>query len=531
MSDMTVVSPDDTQAVWLNGNHVPSVEADSTPPTDLLESTAEPILSLILQLCAALRRTPIRWCHWKSNAAIDRSATGENDLDLLVHRGDLAPFTALITGLGFKEAIAQPDKQLPGVLDYYGYDAPSDTVIHLHVHYQLILGHDAAKNYRLPIEEAYLASAQPDRYFLVPAPEFEFVVFVVRMILKHGTWDAMLGLEGRFAKTERLEFDDLLAQIDETRVHAILREHLPFLSVALFTACVDALHGRGSLWRRARIGYALQTQLTAHTRRPAAAALFLRFWRRGMWGIRKYVLRQPARKRFAGGGALIAIIGGDGAGKSSAIKGTTAWLGKTFRLQRMHMGKPRMSLLSFGIKVVLKIGRKLGVWSTRYDAQEIVARGEALRFPGYPWLLWHVVTAHDRYRAYIRARRLSTNGTVVICDRFPLPEVTLMDGARTGWLLAREDISPLVRRLVEMEQAYYRQILPPDLLIVLRVDPQVAQARRTDEEGEWVMARCQEIWDLDWDVEHYGTRLQIVDAGQPQAAVLAQVKAEIWSRL
>lgn len=517
----------------VNGHHAPQLAIQAAshvgdPAPGLTEVAGEPILSIVLALCSALRRTQIRWCHWKSNAAIDRSATGENDLDLLVHRADLAPFTALLTQLGFKEAIAKPDKQLPGVLDYYGYDAPTDTLVHVHVHYQLILGHDAAKNYRLPIEEPYLASARPNHYFLIPAPEFEFVVFIVRMILKHGTWDALVGLEGRFAKTERLEFDELLTQIDLDRVHAILRKHLPFIPVELFTQCVDALQGRVSLRQRLRTGRRLQQQLAAHTRRPAAAALFLRFWRRGMWGVRKYLLRQPARKRFAGGGALIAMVGGDGAGKSSAIQGTTAWLGKTFVLKRMHMGKPAMSPLSFGLKVLLKVGRKLGLWSTQYDVQEVLAKGETAQFPGYPWLLWHVVTAHDRYRAYIRARRLSTNGTIVICDRFPLPEVTLMDGARTGWLLERDDLSPFVRRLVMLEQHYYRHILPPDRLIVLRVDPLVAQARRTDEEGEWVKARCQEIWELTWDREHYGTRLHVVDAGQPQAEVLAQIKEHIW---
>ncbi|MEZ4683870.1 MAG: hypothetical protein R2932_57640 [Caldilineaceae bacterium] len=245
------------------------------PAADLMAQP--PILPIILQLCEALQREQIRYCHWKSNAAIDRSASGENDLDLLVHRADLSRFTAVLARLGYKEAIARPDKQLPGVLDYYGYDEASDTLVHVHVHYQLILGHDAAKNYRLPIEEAYLASARPDRYFMIPAPEFEFVVFIVRMVLKHATWDAIFGLESQFGKTERLEFDELLQQSDHERVQAILREYLPFIGVALFEQCVEALHQPSPIWRRIRLGYRMQQQLVAHTRRPGAAALFLRF--------------------------------------------------------------------------------------------------------------------------------------------------------------------------------------------------------------------------------------------------------------
>jgi hypothetical protein len=41
--------------------------------------------------------------------------------------------------------------QLPGVLDYYGYDWEAQRFVHVHAHYQLILGHGATKNYHIPI--------------------------------------------------------------------------------------------------------------------------------------------------------------------------------------------------------------------------------------------------------------------------------------------------------------------------------------------------------------------------------------------
>jgi hypothetical protein len=101
----------------------------------------------------------IGYCHWKSNNALDRSASGENDLDFLVSRPDIPRFTAILCRLGFKQARAPAEKDLPGVLDFFGYDDPADKLIHVHAHYQLILGHDRTKNHRLPIESAYLGSA------------------------------------------------------------------------------------------------------------------------------------------------------------------------------------------------------------------------------------------------------------------------------------------------------------------------------------------------------------------------------------
>ena len=45
-------------------------------------------LSAVINLCETLKTDGINYCHWKSNAAIDRSASGDNDLDLLVSRAD-----------------------------------------------------------------------------------------------------------------------------------------------------------------------------------------------------------------------------------------------------------------------------------------------------------------------------------------------------------------------------------------------------------------------------------------------------------
>ena len=130
------------------------------------------VLSLIRKLCQLLATERISYCHWKSNNALDRSASGDNDLDLLVSPADGPRFEALLIQLGFKQAKAPAEKEMPGVLDYFGYEAEADRLIHVHLHYQLVLGHDMSKNYRLPIEKQYLESAVQGDLFKVPAPEF-----------------------------------------------------------------------------------------------------------------------------------------------------------------------------------------------------------------------------------------------------------------------------------------------------------------------------------------------------------------------
>ena len=150
-------------------NHHPATSERSGNSHQDKIRTEKPALNLVRKFCEALADENINYCHWKSNNALDRSASGENDLDLLIGRADVSRFTEILARFGFKQAEASAAKQMPGVLDYFGYDEEAaERLIHVHAHYQLILGHDRTKNYRLPIEKPYLESAVYDELFKVP---------------------------------------------------------------------------------------------------------------------------------------------------------------------------------------------------------------------------------------------------------------------------------------------------------------------------------------------------------------------------
>lgn len=484
-------------------------------------------LNLIHKLCRILKKEGINYCHWKSNAALDRSASGENDLDLLIARDHIQRFTEILCGLNFKEARFQPDKELPGVLNYYGYDEDSEKLVHVHAHYQLILGDDTTKNYRLPIEKSFLASTVQGELFKVPSPEFELIVLIIRMMLKHSSWDAVLSFHADLSSTERREITYLTEQVDWFHLNVILKRDLPFLDVALFDSCLDSLQPGSSILSRYKIGRQLHRLLQAHARRSTLTDIFLKIWRRSVWGIRRYVFKRPKRKYFANGGAIIALVGGDGSGKSTAVNELYRWLSRNFVTTKIHLGKPRWSLSTYLVKGLLRIGRRLGLFSNKKVLVESPSNTPSIHPPSYPWLLWHVFTARDRYRAYIRARRFSTNGGLVICDRFPLPQIKCMDGAQTGRLIETGKLNPLRNFLITREEKFYQQILPPDLLIVMKVDPEIAVQRRADEDANWIRNRSLEIWELDWQ----DTPVHIIDAGQPMAEMLASLKSLVWRNL
>jgi thymidylate kinase len=236
---------------------------------------------------------------------------------------------------------------------------------------------------------------------------------------------------------------------------------------------------------------------------------------------------------------MIAIVGGDGAGKSTAIDTLHAWLSKNFRSTKIHMGKPSWSWTTITIRSILKMGQIIGLYPLEASFDETLEQ-KSLVSPGYPYLIREVCRARDRYWTYVKARRFASEGRLVILDRFPLPQIKLMDGAQAEQFIRQLNAGPqanrfltprtdnwLARLLVEMEESYYSQMILPEVLTVLKVNPAVAVQRKTNEDALSVEKRSTEIWELDWD----RTDAFVIDASKSKKEVAAELKTLIWSRL
>jgi thymidylate kinase len=488
---------------------------------------AEPALGLVRRLCEELRDEDIHCCHWKSNAALDRSARGENDLDLLVRRSHVQRFTEILQRLQFKEARATPSEQLPGVLDYYGYDPEAERLVHVHAHYQLVLGYDRTKNYRLPIESAFLESSAWKGLFRVPEPELEFIVFVIRMTVKHSSWERALLGEGALPASARAELEYLEARIDQARVWDLLAEHLPYLDAGTFRACAESLHPGASIWTRMRAARRLLAQLKPHARRSRLVEVHLALARRALRAARWRTPAGPPRKRLAAGGALIALVGGDGAGKSTAVEGLHRWLARDLDARKVHLGKPPWSLTTWTVRSVLKIVSLLvGLlpFGARGGAADSAGRSS---FEHYRRLLWWVCVARDRQRAYVKARRFATEGGLMVCDRYHLPQLSLMEGPLVELATGDRPRGRWVRLLARIERKYHASIAGPEVLAVLRVDPEIAVQRKPEESPESVFTRSSEVWERPWQ----GTHARVIDASRTAEQVLAELKSFVWAEL
>jgi thymidylate kinase len=485
------------------------------------------VIRLVRELRDSLAAADVAYCHWKSNIGLDRVASGDTDLDLLVSPSDADALTCILGRLGFRRACSPPGQELPGVTNYYAYDQEADRLVHVHVHYRLVVGDDMTKNYRLPLEEAFLASAVQGDVLPVPAPELELIVFVIRMVLKHSTWDAVLSGQRRIRGAERRELQYLESLVQSCRVHEVLRQRVPSIDAALFDRCVETLRPGCPLRERVRVAWTLQVALGAQARRPQLLDAGAKLRRRVSRAARRRLFGHPPRQHLAAGGAIIALVGGDGSGKSTAVSGLIGWLGEHLETARVHMGRPAWSPTTVAVRGALRVGRLLGLLDEGSAARPDGRPGAASGPAAYAAMLRAVCTARDRYLAYEKARRLARDGRIVICDRYPLPGHLRMDGpeVRLGW--ARRPAGFLTSCLARAEESYYRSITPADLLIVLRVDPEVAVRRKPTEDAATIRVRNQEIWGLDWR----RMPVRVVDAGRPQPEVMSQIKSLIWSEL
>lgn len=436
-------------------------------------------MTTIQRLFEELNASHLRYCHWKSNILLTDSIAGRTDIDLLIDRKDADLFRDLIIRLHFRPAITMDGDPFPSVEHYYALDEESGILVHVHAYYRVITGESLTKNYRFPIEDMLLTNIREEDNVRVPNKSAELVVFTLRIMLKHTSIVELL-LLSRYWKKVKEEIDYLIESDTIEETIDLVDSYLPSVNTKLFSRCIDALSTQGPLYQRIYLGYKLRSQLKFYTRHSA-----LSNW---LNGIRKFSImfyRRFAKSQksinLRSGGAIIAFVGSEATGKSTLLTEMREWLGEHFAVEQIHVGKPPSTGLTYLPNVFLPFLRSLfpEARTTNIDIQKDLKELSDKPRKKYPlfFSIRSVLLGYDRRSLLLRSYRNASNGTIVLCDRYPSREIGAPDSPQLPRLSDSNEGSSIRDRLAKIEAKLYKDIPSPDLVIYLTAPIEVTISR------------------------------------------------------
>lgn len=512
--------------------------------TTLKNQLAEPanLIPVTARLFSALNRAEVRYCNWKSSIRIPEGLLGRTDLDLLVDPRDLTAFQEILWAHGVRHFRPAPGKAYPGIENHLGFDPGTGRLFHLHVHTQLVLGEQFVKNYHLPLEQDFWNDTNLQHNVKTPRPEVELIVFVVRSLLKYRDRDGIKEIArntlkgqksgtGGFPRSVLREAGWLL---ELTSLHQVQEQLQCWQAVISPNIVLELLRGlqdktlTGSQVLRLR--NALRHTLQSH-QRDNRGLVMLRYFREDWRRKRRFLKpRMESKMTLPRGGVRIALIGTDGAGKSTIIEQIEKWLSWRLSVRTYYMGKSRSLLATRFAKTVTSLSRRGFAGCSRLFGKHspisrLVGRNqrfwESMSFLAEGW---------ERNQKFHKSILDSQSGYVVLYDRYPLKNIRVFDHPVDGPRIEAEwngRANWLERRLARLEESLYRQITVPDHMIALRVHPDTSRIRKPDHNPETI---AQKASAMDEAISTL-PELRVVQADGTIEQVLHQVKSIVWDCL
>ena len=463
-----------------------------------------------------LENNNIRYVHWKSNLNLHNALLGDDDLDILVAPEDQAKLEAIFENLNIIRGYSIKDAWQQNIYHYYGLDEQTLQIVHIHLHYALPVGYDYNKNFTLPITNDVLAAREKLGNVYVSSPEYEYIILIIRILIKNGLTPFLLSspktqlklLSGaKIISGYTLdEFRDLKQKINRDKLKEILDHNLSIIGFDFFETCEQIIIANSSLIKFLKIANKLKKKLRLYRDKSELHSFLLSGFRLNKNRLQNIIHRIfpnaiKGSKTPAHGGRIFAFIGGDGAGKSTNISKLKKNLSKTFKTTSIHIGKPPMSLVGRCLYYSSHISKRIGL-------KEIASNTMYLRL------------AIDRKLAFVKAEKLRSKGVIVILDRIPTQHISAMDSPRIN--------KNKYAKLAAFERGKYKDIKGVDLLLVMKLNPEIALQRRPEDNPEMLRIRSGQVWENTWDAAY-----QIVtDTGELDfEQVERRILNNVWQNL
>jgi thymidylate kinase len=238
-------------------------------------------------------------------------------------------------------------------------------------------------------------------------------------------------------------------------------------------------------------------------------------------------------------GLFIAVVGPDGAGKSTLVDYLEGWLGELFDTRRVYLGKGDIVSSTWQGLAKLKwkmIGQATGREPARsredtnaqtasaevasdFDVKRSAARQRL-------WELSRIAQASRQLRKVELIRHQRRRGLLILTDRFPHPSERFAGGPG---IIADEGALKWTHFAARTEQELLDKIASrtPDLMIRLAISAEEAHRRKPDHHFGDIRRKVEAMEHARWS----GVKMQVIDATLPVEEVQRQARQMIWRLL
>ncbi len=459
----------------------------------------------------------IVYCHWKSIDHLAEALAGITDLDVLVKYSNSINAEKAIHENFFVQMKTAPLRQYPGVHDYIAYDSEANLIIHLHLHYQLVLGDRWVKAYRLPIENHILSRrkwVRENKTWIIN-PADELMIFCSRMCVKFKKPLSKIKI--------RKEFQFLAEQVDDVISIEHVKKQYPaeIYKFAQYILKNDFIRAARSSTLSRKVMRSYKRMNLSYffflSRFRLLYRIFVEFNRRK---LNKFTF---GRRTLPSGGIAVAFVGMDGSGKTSAITRNLHFFASHMDVQTVFLGSGQSGAPWYRKIAFTLLGTKAKFKKSAEKNSKTIKN-----YPIY-YLLWLWLCNNERIKRISNVFKARSNGLLVLVDRWPQKTIdNTFDGAKLGSQNEESFFTTFVKKY-EKNMLKASEEFAPDLILRFIVSPQKARERKPGELFiEEAVTAKDNLLKIKWPLY---CAVEDIDADLSVDEVDIAVRTAIWKRI
>lgn len=391
----------------------------------------------------------VQFCNWKGHYASEKHLYGEGDLDLFIPLTYKDQFEKISKKIGFRRVISyQADHEF--IEHYYGFDVDSSKFAHIHVYFKIVTGEHVSKNYILPLEKYLIDNQDANQILPTINNKGKRSIFLIRYFLKIGSiFGIVQYLREKNKYTLEWESFERIECYEDISELNLSSEELNYL---------EKVYESSNLLKSFFLSIGIKKKLKKFRRRTYFELLVFNFNNFTKRLINKYFIK---KKKLFDTGFVIAICGLDGSGKSSVVEALKQNFSEHFSVKIFHLGRPSSNLLTLFFKPFILIYSFIKRLKKKNKKKTIENKNISIIYA-----IRSVLLAYDRKVQSYRAHKLSNEGYLVVCDRYPGLTNGKMDSPRIPEDQKRGALYKFCHRL---EKSIYMSIKPADAIFHLSV--------------------------------------------------------------